>query len=146
MSNWVNWLLIIVGLVCVTIELALGVLTGFDLALVGASLAVGGGIGLIIGSGTAGLLAAGILAVVYFSVFRRWLKARLQVQDQPSNVDATVGKTAVVTKRIAPREAGLVKVGAEEWRAELGQTDDSAREIGAVVTVVGVEGVTLQVR
>ena len=56
-SNWVNWLVIIVGLVCVTIELALGVLTGFDLALVGASLAVGGGIGLIIGSGTAGLLA-----------------------------------------------------------------------------------------
>lgn len=146
MSNWVNWLLIIAGLVCVTVELALGVLTGFDLALVGGSLAVGGGVGLAIGSGTAGLSAAGILALLYFSVFRRWLKAKLQVKDQPSNVDATVGKTGVVTKRIAPREAGLVKVGAEEWRAELTATDDSAREIGAVVTVLGVEGVTLKVR
>jgi len=145
-SNWVNWVVIILGLVCVTVELALGVLTGFDLALVGASLAVGGAIGLIVGSGTIGLLAAAILALVYFSVFRRWLKAKLQVKDQPSNVDATVGRSAVVTKRIAPREAGLVKVGAEEWRAELGQTDDSTREIGAVVTVVGIEGVTLKVR
>src|SRR5579864_1722935 len=40
-GNWVNWLLVIGGIVCVIIELALGALTGFDLALVGGSLAVG---------------------------------------------------------------------------------------------------------
>ena len=49
MNNVVNWLLVIGGIVCVIIELALGALTGFDLALVGASLAVGGAIGLFAG-------------------------------------------------------------------------------------------------
>ena len=42
MGNWVNWLLVIVGVLCAVAELALGALTGFDLALVGASLAAGG--------------------------------------------------------------------------------------------------------
>ena len=42
-------LLVIVGIVCVIIELALGAFTGFDLALVGGSLTVGGAIGLFTG-------------------------------------------------------------------------------------------------
>jgi membrane protein implicated in regulation of membrane protease activity len=68
------------------------------------------------------------------------------VRHQLSNVDAVVGKTAVVTKRIAARDAGLVKVGAEEWRAELLNPEDAARDIGATVIVNAVEGVTLKVR
>ncbi len=136
MGNWVNWLLVIAGIICVIIELALGALTGLDLALVGASLAVGGGIG---------LLAAGA-ALIYFALFRSWLRSKLTVRDQPTNVDAVLGKTGVVTKRIAPRDTGLVKVGAEEWRAELAQGDDTAREVGATITVSSVEGVTLKVR
>lgn len=146
MGNWLNWLLIIGGIVCVIIELALGALTGFDLALAGGSLAVGGAIGLLFGSEKVGLFSAGILALMYFAVFRSWLKSKLQVRGQASNVDAVVGRTGVVTKRIAPREAGLVKIGSEEWRAELVGEADSARDIGAVVTVNSVEGVTLKVR
>jgi membrane protein implicated in regulation of membrane protease activity len=57
-----------------------------------------------------------------------------------------MGKVGVVTKRIAPRDCGLVKVGAEEWRAELAQGDETAREVGATITVTSVEGVTLKVR
>ncbi len=146
MGNWLNWLLVIGGIVCVIIELALGALTGFDLALVGGSLAVGGAIGLLFGSDKVGLFAGGILALMYFAVFRSWLKSKLQVRGQASNVDAVVGKTGVVTKRIAPREAGLVKIGSEEWRAELLGETDSARDIGTVITVNSVEGVTLKVR
>ena len=146
MGNWVNWLLVIGGIVCVIIELALGALTGFDLALLGASLAVGGGIGLLAGSAKIGLIAAGALALLYLAVFRSWLKAKLTVKDQASNVDAVVGKTGVVTKRIAVREPGMVKVGAEIWRAELTGGDESARDAGAVVMVQSVEGVTLRVR
>jgi membrane protein implicated in regulation of membrane protease activity len=145
-GNWVNWLLVIVGIICVIIELALGALTGFDLALVGGSLAVGGGIGLLSGSAKIGLLAAGGLALVYLALFRKWLKIKLTVKDQHSNVDAVVGKTGVVTKRIAAREAGMVKVGAEIWRAEVAGNEEAARDAGAVVTVVAVEGVTLKVR
>jgi membrane protein implicated in regulation of membrane protease activity len=145
-GNWVNWLLVIGGIVCVIVELALGALTGFDLALLGGSLAVGGAIGLLIGSAKIGLLAAGALALLYLAVFRSWLKTRLTVKDQASNVDAVVGKTGVVTKRIAVREPGMVKVGAEIWRAELAGGDEVARDTGAVVVVQSVEGVTLRVR
>ena len=146
MGNWVNWLLVIGGIVCVIIELALGALTGFDLALLGASLAVGGGIGLLAGSANIGLLSAGALALLYLAVFRSWLKKKLTVKDQASNVDAVVGKTGVVTKRIAVREPGMVKVGAEIWRAELAGGDEAVRDAGAVVVVQSVEGVTLKVR
>jgi membrane protein implicated in regulation of membrane protease activity len=145
-GNWVNWLLVIGGIVCVIIELALGAVTGFDLALLGASLAVGGAIGLLTGSAKVGLLAAGILALVYLAVFRSWLKAKLTVQTKPSNVDAVVGKTGVVTKKIAVREPGMVKVGSEIWRAELAGAEDTAKDAGATVSVESVEGVTLKVR
>lgn len=146
MGNWVNWLLVIGGIVCVIIELALGAVTGFDLALLGASLAVGGAIGLLTGSAKVGLLAAGILALVYLAVFRSWLKAKLTVQTKPSNVDAVVGKTGVVMKKIAVREPGMVKVGSEIWRAELAGAEDTAKDAGATVSVESVEGVTLKVR
>jgi len=145
-GNWVNWLLVIGGIVCVIIELALGALTGLDLALVGGSLAVGGAIGLLTGSANVGLLAAAVLALIYFAVFRSWLKSKLTVRDQASNVDAVLGKSGVVTKRIAPRGAGLVKIGAEEWRAELAQGDETVREVGTTITVISVEGVTFKVR
>jgi membrane protein implicated in regulation of membrane protease activity len=145
-GNWVNWLLLIAGIICVIIELALGALTGLDLALVGASLAVGGTIGLFAGSANVGMLSAAGAALIYFALFRRWLKAKLTVHDQASNVDAVMGKTGVVTKRIAPRDCGLVKVGSEEWRAELAQGDETVREVGATITVSSVEGVTLKVR
>jgi membrane protein implicated in regulation of membrane protease activity len=145
-GNWVNWLLIIVGLVCVIAELALGALTGFDLALVGGSLTVGGAIGLFTGSARMGLLSGGLLAFVYLAIFRSWLRAKLTVKDQPSNVDALVGKTGVVTKKIAMSEAGLVQVGPEVWRAELAQGDGTARDVGATVKIEAVEGVTIKVR
>jgi membrane protein implicated in regulation of membrane protease activity len=146
LSNWVNWFLVIGGVVCVIIELALGALTGFDLALVGGSLAIGGAVGLLFGSSTIGLLAAAGLALLYLALFRRWLKAKLTVKEHASNADAVVGKTGVVTKRLAPREAGMVKLGDELWRADLASVEDSPREPGAIVTVLSVEGVTLKVR
>jgi membrane protein implicated in regulation of membrane protease activity len=145
-GNWVNWLLIIGGLICVIIELALGALTGLDLALVGGSLTAGGVVGLLAGSARIGLLAGGVLAFVYLAIFRSWLKNKLTVKTVASNVDAVVGKTGVVTKRIAPSEVGMVKVGSEVWRAELAGADDAARDAGAKVTVQSVEGVTLKVR
>jgi membrane protein implicated in regulation of membrane protease activity len=145
-GNWVNWLLVIVGIVCVIIEVALGALTGFDLALVGGSLAIGGAIGLLSGSAKIGLLSGGLLSFVYLAIFRRWLRVKLTVKDHPSNVDAVVGKTGVVTQKIGAAEAGMVKVGTEIWRAELAGAENSARDVGATIRVESVEGVTLKVR
>ena len=146
MGNWLNWLLVIAGIVCVIIELALGAFTGFDMALVGASLAVGGAIGLATASAKVGLLAGAGLALIYLAVLRSWLKARLTVKDHASNIDAVVGRTGVLTRRVAPREPGMVKVGDEVWRAELAAGEDKVLESGATVKVHAIEGVTLKVR
>ena len=51
---WVNWLLVIGGIVCVIVELALGAMTGFDLALIGGSAAIGGGFAPIIATAMVG--------------------------------------------------------------------------------------------
>jgi membrane protein implicated in regulation of membrane protease activity len=144
LGNWVNWLLLIGGTACVIVELALGAFTGFDLALVGGSLAIGGLAGLVTNSAYIGLFAAGALALAYLLVMRSWLKTKLTVKDHASNVDAVVGKSGVVTKRIAPNEAGMVKVGAEVWRAEI--ADDSVRDAGETVLVQSADGVTLKVK
>lgn len=146
MGLWLNWVLVIVGIVCVIAELAMGAMTGFDLALVGGSLAIGGGIGLFAGSEKIGLVAAGALALLYFAVLRKWLKAKTVVKHHASNVDAIVGEVGIVTKRIGPHEAGMVKVGTEMWRAELIGGDDSVRDVGGEVRIESVEGVTLKVR
>ena len=146
MGPWVNWFLVIIGIVCVIAELALGAMTGLDLALIGGSMTIGGVIGLLTASEKIGLLAAGGLALVYLAVLRRWLKATLTVKNHASNVDAIVGQIGVVAKRIAPHEPGMVKVGAEVWRAELLGADDAARDPGVTVKVEAVDGVTLKVR
>jgi len=145
-DNLTSWLLVIGGILCVIVELAMGALTGFDLALIGGSLTLGGAIGLIVHSEKIGLLAAGVLCFVYFAAFRRWLKSKLQVKQQPSNVDAVVGRTGTVTRKIGLHQPGTVKVGSEEWRAELSAEDEAGKDRGALVTVVAVEGVTLKVR
>jgi len=145
-GNWVSWLLVIGGIGCLILELALGAFTGFDLALIGGSLAIGGGIGLTLGSYKVGLLAAGTLSLIYLAMLRGWLRTRLTVKEHASNVDAVVGRVGVVIKRIAPREPGMVKVGDEVWRAELAGVEEAARDAGVTIKVESVEGVTLKVR
>jgi membrane protein implicated in regulation of membrane protease activity len=59
-----------------------------------------------------------------------------------TNIDAVMGKHGVVYRHITRTEAGFVKVESEEWRAS------SSEEIGEgeEIEVIGVKGVTLQVR
>lgn len=146
MNNWVNWMLVIVGVVCIIVELLMGAITGFDLALLGVALSAGGAVGLFFSSTKIGLFSAGALAFVYMAFIRRWVRAKLSVKSQPSNVDALIGRTGIVTSRIAAHEPGRVKIGEEIWRAELARQDGAARDAGAEITVESVEGVTLRVR
>jgi len=142
----VNWLLIAGGGAMVIAELILGAATGFDLLLTGVSLAAGGVLGLIFGSAQIGLLASGVLAFVYYAFLRRWLRSKLAAQNQPTNVDAIVGRMGVVTARVAEHAAGQVKVDDEVWRAVLVSGAGGVREPGQTVKVESVDGVTLQVR
>ena len=140
MRNTVNWLLIGSGGILIAVEVLLGAATGFDLALMGVSLAAGGGVGLFFHSTKVGLFSSGALAFLYLGVLRNRIRSHMTARNRPSNVDALVGRTRVVTTRVAP------KLGGELWRAVLTPADSGAREPGESVTVESVEGVTLTVR
>lgn len=146
MTNSVNWILIIAGALAIVAEVVLGVVTGFDLAITGLALVAGGGLGLAFGSAKVGLFAAGAFAFVYLAFFRRTVKSRLTGPNRPTNIDVVLGKTGLVTERIAPHAPGIVRVGDELWRAALADENAAAKEPGATVVVDSVEGVTLKVR
>lgn len=146
MRNWVNWSLVIGGVGLVVLEVVLGTVTGFDLALIGVSLVAGGTIGLITGSTKVGLFAAGAIAFIYLAFLRRRIRSKLMSPNKPMNTDSLVGKHGLVTERIAPHAPGMVRVGDELWRASVLSGDQVAIEPGATVTVVSIDGVTLGVR
>ena len=142
--DW-NWVLIVAGAVLVLIEVAFGGFAGFDLVLIGSSFVLGGGLGLLLHSTTAGFVVASFLCVAYIAVGRRWVRNRIRHHPVPSNVDALFGQQALVTSRIAEHEPGQVRVRDEVWRA-VPVPGSGPFEPGSVVTVQGVDGVTLQVR
>ena len=152
-ASTVNYLLIALGGVMVIAELLLGAITGFDLALLGGAIAAGGAVGLYFDSVRVGLFSAGGLSLVYVVFLRKWIRMKLSATGRPALVQELVGRTGVVTVRIAPHEAGQVKLEDEIWRATLadgapdsGAPESGTREPGATVTVAAVDGVTLIVK
>ena len=146
MRNFFNWMLIAAGFVMVIVELILGAATGFDFALIGVSLAVGGAVGIFFESTRIGFLAAGTFTIIYFVFLRRVVRSKLSSPNLPSNADALIGRASVVTVRISANAAGEVKVGDEIWRAALARNAAGPRETGDQITVDSIEGVTLHVR
>ncbi len=143
--DW-SWLLVVLGAVMVLIEVALGGFAGFDLVLIGSAFVLGGVAGLVSGSPMVAYFTASGLGIAYIAVGRRLVRSRFAVsRGMASNVDAVRGKQGLVQKRIAAHEPGMVKVGDEVWRA-LPVPGAGPFDEGALVTVDGVDGVTLQVR
>ena len=143
--DW-NWVLLVVGALFVLVEVALGGFAGFDLVLIGSAFALGGVLGLTFGSAPVGLISAAALCLAYIALGRRWVRQRFQRRSIPSNADAVVGERALVISRVEEHHPGQVKVRDEIWRAVPGPGISGPFEPGAVVTVQGVDGVTLQVR
>ncbi len=61
---------------------------------------------------------------------------------RPSNVDALIGKKAIVIERITPEQMGLVKVENELWKAE----SADVAEPQSFAEVLRIEGTHLVVR
>jgi len=143
--DW-NWMLLVGGALLVLLEVLLGGFAGFDLVLIGTSFVLGGGIGLLTGDPKVGLSVSAALCVAYIALGRRWVRGRMKHRVVPSNVDAMIGRPGLVTVRVADHEPGQVKVQDEIWRAVPAPGSSGPFEPGAIVTVQGVDGVTLQVR
>lgn len=143
--SW-NWVLLVAGALFILVEVAFGGFAGFDLVLIGSAFVVGGAIGLWTHNTALGLIVAAVLCGAYIVVGRRWVRARLKSRAVPSNADALLGERGMVMVRVAEHAPGQVKVRDEVWRAVPAPGAGGPFEQGVVVTVEGVDGVTLRVR
>lgn len=143
--DW-NWVLLIGGACLVLLEVALGGFAGFDLVLVGSAFMIGGAVGLWLHNPNLASIVGGLLCLAYLGVGRRWVRRRIVSKHMPSNADAVLGQSAIVTARIAEHEPGRVKVKGEEWLASPAAGLKGPLEPGTVVVVESLEGVTLRVR
>jgi membrane protein implicated in regulation of membrane protease activity len=64
-------------------------------------------------------------------------------EESKTNIDALVGKEAVVTEKISPRQKGRAKIGGDDWLA----VSEERKEIGVgeIVEILKVEGTKLKV-
>ena len=83
------------------------------------------------------------VSAVLLPVFHKMFKKKFAVKSEPTNADAVIGQTAVVTERISNiEETGAVKVMGKEWTAR-SESDDVTFEAGQTVTVCEIRGVKL---
>lgn len=138
MSAWQWWLLGGVGLMIAEV-----VAPGFWLMSVAVGCFAAAIAGLLpIGAALqVGVFAGGTIASL--ALLRPFLLHRFH-HGIRTNVDALIGKTAVVTQKLGPHgQIGRLLVEGEDWRAV--SLDDAALEPGTRVIVVEVEGTTLKV-
>lgn len=140
MTRSINWILIILGAALVLMEVLLGAVSGFDFLLIGSAVLIGGLLGVVTGLPLLGVAAAGVFSLAYVFFGRKKIRARLRRPGLPSNTDALIGRTVLVSEPIAHDRAGRVKWEGEEWRA-MAETD-APIGIGRSVRVVRIEGVT----
>lgn len=74
-------------------------------------------------------------------LIRPLLLRKLEVEGEPTNVDALCGLDGEVVEEISPQNPGRIRLRSEEWRA----TATQAIPAGAQVRVLGVTGNTLEV-
>jgi membrane protein implicated in regulation of membrane protease activity len=132
--------------VLVLVEVTLGGFAGFDLVLIGSSFVLGGALGLLMGSATAGFVTASVLCVLYIVVGRRWVRTRLKRHGVATNTDALIGQRAMVKQALSAHQPGQVSLRGEVWRACPAADEPGTIEPGVEVLVEGVDGVTLTVR
>jgi membrane protein implicated in regulation of membrane protease activity len=133
--------IVVVGLIMVLMTLLIGIEVGIDLLLIGSILIMSGLLGIWTDSVVVCLIVASILSVMYVVYGRSTLKKKLIFRTQSTNIDKLIGETAIVSKEIASGGFGIVKLGDEEWRAH----SADLHKAGEKVTVLAVEGVTLEV-
>lgn len=97
----------------------------------------------------AALLGAGIFVqiLLFFVVSvallvstRKLFVKKLQTGAEKTNVDALIGKEAVVVTAIKPFDPGIIKLSGQDWTA-VSQNSADSLEKGSKVIVVGIEGV-----
>jgi len=110
-------LFILAGIIFIASELFVGIQTGFDLVLVGISLILGGGLGILSQSQYLATVSTIILFVAYILFGRSTVKRKIIIMTHSTNIDKLIGKKGVVVRSITPNTAGMVRLEDEDWRA-----------------------------
>ena len=103
-----------------------GAIVAFILALLDVSLAVQ-------------IVAFIVTSVVLLVFTRKILVEKLKTGKQKTNIEAIIGQTATVTKRITEHDTGEVRIGGKTWMA----SSNTEKEKGSIVKIKEVKGVTL---
>ncbi len=86
-----------------------------------------------------------VVSVVFLLFTRKLFVKKLRTGTEKTNVDALIGKEAVVKASIRPFEPGIVRIGGQDWTAVCVDGEEMIAE-GTEVEVVGIEGVRAIVR
>lgn len=84
-----------------------------------------------------------VVSLILLLATRPYAKKRLDFKKQKTNLDAIVGKEAVVTEEIKGLEPGAVKIEGKVWTAKC--SSESTLSPGETVIVKEIKGVTLLV-
>lgn len=140
-SPWIVWLSI--GVVFVIIELLTNTFAAF--CLTGGC--VVGALASLLGLEVEGqLVGAAVGAVVTFLCFRpimRRLRASMREKTLVSNMDALVGRCAVVTEPDGNGQRARVRIDGDNWQVE--ETGGQPLAVGDRVEVTGYDSIILKV-
>ncbi len=139
-----NYYLIIAGIIAIAAEIIMGAATGFELLIVGLALIVSGGIGLAFQSVIVALGSFIVLIAAYLVMGRSMIKQSIGIATRKTNVDALIGKKALVTKPITPTQPGNISIDGEVWRATTDTDKTFAKD--ETITIASVSGVTVSVK
>lgn len=124
------WLVFVgLGLLFILLELAIGVETGLDLVFIGSALVLGGLVTWPLESWILTVIVTSIICVVYIFVLRHYVRKRMAVKTQRTNVDALIGRQGKVLKSIARNADGRVKIDTQRWKARAGEDIKEGDEI-----------------
>ena len=136
-----NHWLVILGIIAIIAEVMMGAPTGFDAAIAGVIFVLSGSVGVAVDSLPVALGLVALLSAFYILLGRGFLKNKLTVATRSTNVEALIGKSGMVIKKITGKNPGQVKIEGEIWRAEA----NSDIDVDALVVVDSVSGVSLRV-
>ncbi len=81
-----------------------------------------------------------VISIVLLFSTRKLFVKKLHTGQEKTNVDALIGREAVVTSIIKPLEPGIIRLGGQEWTAGC-KADDTVIAEGSKVKVIAIEGV-----
>lgn len=139
MELWAIW--VIIGLAAALIEIfTVGFAIGcFSFGAAGAAVAAWCGVG-----GIWQLLIFSVVTIAALIVVRPLMMRLFVRKGVATNIDALVGRRAVVTQKICGGE-GRVSIDGDDWRAQI-EDEDCELQVGDRVEVVRVESVILIIK